>query len=212
MSGWDFWADYDRGAWEPQTKEAIEHFITPGSTYVDIGAWIGPTVLWAAPHAGRVVAVEPDPVAFGCLLKNVLDKNVDFVEGAVADHDGYVTMRAHNEGFGSSMTRMEADGLPPHTWLDQTAEDATRQVPCFTIQSLFKNERIHDCSLIKMDIEGGESEVLPHLIPFLLEHRIPLHLSLHENWWSRPVLLDHFDGFRVEGIWGGFNSVVVVPE
>ena len=33
---------------------------SPGATYIDFGAWIGPTALFAASYANRVFALEPD--------------------------------------------------------------------------------------------------------------------------------------------------------
>jgi hypothetical protein len=52
-----FWQDYfASGTWEAFTLDTIDTYVTPDSTYVDIGAWVGPTVLWAARRGGRVVA------------------------------------------------------------------------------------------------------------------------------------------------------------
>ena len=44
----DFWRRVGSGLWEPQTFEVFERFLRPDRSYVDIGAWIGPTVLYGA--------------------------------------------------------------------------------------------------------------------------------------------------------------------
>lgn len=40
------------------------------NTYIDIGAWIGPTVLYGACVSKHVYAIEPDPAAVSQLKKN----------------------------------------------------------------------------------------------------------------------------------------------
>ena len=58
-ASWGFWQDhFATGRWEPFTLQTIDAFVGPSSTYVDIGSWVGPTVLWAARNAGQVVAVD----------------------------------------------------------------------------------------------------------------------------------------------------------
>ncbi len=41
-----------------------------GDIVVDIGAGIGEFTLWCAEAGARVVAFEPDPLAFACLERN----------------------------------------------------------------------------------------------------------------------------------------------
>src|SRR5262245_51934695 len=67
--GWDnFWKLYKSGVWEPGTKAFMKRFLKPGDLFVDIGAWIGPTALWAVECGAHVIAIEPDPVALDELL------------------------------------------------------------------------------------------------------------------------------------------------
>jgi len=175
---WDRWAD---GRWEPETKEVIERFCN-GGTFVDVGAWIGPTVLWAAPHASRVVAIEADPTAFEMLTANTADlPNVEYVACAVAGFDGSTTITTK----GDSMSRIGAGGVA---------------VDCLTIESLFAKHGIESADLIKMDIEGAEREVIAQAEPFLKAFGAPILLSIHAwaPWprdllpgWDREVLEPH---------------------
>ena len=43
----DFWGKVQRNEWEPATFKIIKHFLDGHSdaSYIDFGAWIGPTVL-----------------------------------------------------------------------------------------------------------------------------------------------------------------------
>jgi FkbM family methyltransferase len=170
---WDRWAD---GRWEPETKQTIERHVN-GGTFVDIGAWIGPTALWASPHAGRVVAVEADPTAFDMLADNVREcGNVELVPVAVADFDGVTTITA----AGDSMSRTGHGGA---------------EVRCVTVETLFTEHGITTADLIKVDIEGAEREVLAQAESFLRAFGAPILLSVHA-WapWGHNLL----PGWHVE--------------
>jgi len=203
---WDFWTEADDGRWEPETHAIILEHVRPGSTFVDIGAWIGPTALWAAPVAGRVVAIEPDPVALDALIPNVAPyPNVEVIRGAISMHTG-VTELCPRGAFGDSMSRV-IDGATAE-W-DHTAAVC---VSCWTLPDLFRTFAVKDVSLVKMDIEGGEADLLPTVAPFLRASKIPLLVSLHEPWCSRPLEKHWFNGFHsVTGEVSGFNTVLAIP-
>ena len=52
-------------------------------------------------------------------------------------------------------------------------------VSCWTLPDLFDVCELDNVSLVKMDIEGGETDVLPVVCPFLAELEIPLLVSMH---------------------------------
>lgn len=66
-----FWTLLQNGRWEPETFVILRRFLNHRSVYYDIGAWIGPTVLYASKISGTVCAFEPDPVAYSHFLQNV---------------------------------------------------------------------------------------------------------------------------------------------
>src|SRR5947208_17197036 len=70
---------WEDGSWEPETLQVVERFVKPGTTLVDIGAWLGPVSLWATHLGGRAVAVEPDPVAVE-YLRRIVDANEADIE------------------------------------------------------------------------------------------------------------------------------------
>lgn len=55
--------------WEITTFEVFDKYLDKDKYYIDIGAWIGPTVLYAAQKTKRVIAFEPDNIAFNALKK-----------------------------------------------------------------------------------------------------------------------------------------------
>jgi FkbM family methyltransferase len=168
---WGFWDQFADGRWEPHTFAVMDRYLTPTSTYVDIGAWVGPTVLYAARRCARVVAVEPDPVACADLLSNLAAngvENVDIVAGAVAATTGTTRLHARG-GWGSSMSSIVGTGDSIEVygicWADLIAD-------------------LRDVALVKVDIEGGETVVLPDVASWCVETATPLVASLHEPWWG----------------------------
>lgn len=59
-----FWRRAGRGDWEPETFAVLDAHLRGDADYLDIGAWIGPTVLYAARKARHVWCFEPDPTAY----------------------------------------------------------------------------------------------------------------------------------------------------
>lgn len=176
-----FWERVGRGDWEPLTFAAFDRFIDPDRTYIDIGAWIGPTVLYAARRAHRCVALEPDPAAFARLSRNVA-LNPDLVDRiallplCLASVDAPVRLgnRTSSEG-GDSMSSLlfaqEAVG-----W----------EVQGVTFERLLRQTGAQDCSFLKIDIEGGEFDLLPAMAESLAALRPTVHLSLHPRFLSDP--------------------------
>src|SRR3712207_221008 len=66
-----FWDRVEAGRWEPETLAAIDRLVDHRTTFLDLGAWVGPTALYAAGIARRVVAAEADPAALDQLRRNL---------------------------------------------------------------------------------------------------------------------------------------------
>ena len=62
-----FWSGVNDGRWEPDTFRLFDRVLMPNWRFVDIGAWVGPTALYAARKVATVDAYECDPVALGHL-------------------------------------------------------------------------------------------------------------------------------------------------
>jgi hypothetical protein len=87
-----FWKSVERGEWEPYTFSVLDRFVTPETTVIDIGAWIGPVTLYAAKTAKHVFAIEPDPVAFKELSALASVPNVSLFNHAILNRNGKVTL------------------------------------------------------------------------------------------------------------------------
>ncbi len=165
-----FWRKASAGEWEPETFAVLDNYLSPDSDYLDIGAWIGPTVLYGARKARHVYCFEPDPTAFRHLAWN-LDlndiRNVSAFGVALSDQFGVARMASARGEPGDSTSSLLLDG--------KHGTDA------LTI-SWEQFEAVNDLSnvsLVKMDIEGAEFSVLPNLVPWLEKQRPVLLLSTH---------------------------------
>jgi FkbM family methyltransferase len=157
--------------------------------------------MWAADrHNARVVAVEPDPVANDYLNLHVAINGFDkiaVVDGALANHTGTTHLAPHEFGWGSTMSRLSDDG---------------REIACWSIADLFTKHEIDDCTLVKIDIEGGESIILETVGPFLAERGIPMIVAMHEPWWHRRLEPDWLSGFNLDAPLVGWHSVLCTPR
>ena len=139
--------------WEQNTFRIFKKFLNKDSSYIDIGAWIGPTVLFAVHFAKKVYAVEPDPIAYRELLNNIeannnLKDRIVVFYGCIGNSNGKVKIGNPYEVGSSSSSLLFSKS------------SASWEAESMTIDTFVKKYNIDDCGFIKMDIEGGEFYVL----------------------------------------------------
>lgn len=169
-----FWKGFADKSWEPSTFRIFDKCLQKDKVFVDIGAWIGPTVLYAAPRAKQVFAFEPDPVAYKSLVQNLhLNKVANVVPYpiAVADKWGGIDFGAKNE-LGDSMSSV--------LWAK-----GDRQVPAVSLEAIVLDLQPN---FIKIDIEGGEKTIFDKSILALQECKPTIHLSLHTPWFKDDLV------------------------
>jgi FkbM family methyltransferase len=167
-----FWSGAARGKWEPRTFEILREFLNPDSVYCDVGAWIGPTVVYAAKLCRRVICFEPDPAAFRYLAWNLelnTLKNVTPFNCALADRRGVREMSSFGGARGDSMTSL----------LNPESAGTKIKVLTLTWDDLREVPDIDRIDMLKIDIEGGEFELLPALGDFLSDRKPVVYLSTH---------------------------------
>ena len=103
---------------------------------LDIGAWVGTWSVAMNKYCGRIVAFEPDPLHYECLIKNVPD-DVETHQLAVGQQQKMISLSKDN--FTQSK-RVIGEGT----------------IPMITVDSL----KMDDVDVIKIDVEGYEMEVL----------------------------------------------------
>lgn len=156
---------------------------------VDIGANWGAFSLYAAGRApaARIFAIEPHPHEHPRLLRhlaqNRLDGRVTAWQLAVAGEPGTRWMDADPAHPGPSRgIHPSAIAAPP---------PASVPVQAVTLADLLARTRaeagVERISLVKMDVEGAEHEILPHLPPEVLAPVDAWQMEYHPNGPRAPL-------------------------
>ena len=150
---WSSLAIYIQNYRDPGPQRFIARNIAPGSTFVDVGANIGTyTVLGSAVvgRSGKVVAIEPHPVIFRYLQRNVAAnqlQNVFAVEVAVGAKPQTVLMQYSKNN-------------PGETHVTSQFNAATTKVPMARLDDVLSDLGILTVEYLKIDVEGYELAVL----------------------------------------------------
>jgi FkbM family methyltransferase len=163
-----FWDTCESG-WEATTFEVLTSRLGPGSTFVDVGAWIGPMTLVAAACNAKVIAYEPDPAAAEELFENVgLNPGFDVSvrRAALWTETGHRELRGGPAGLGESMSSFSGRSgrVGSTTVATIDGRDAAASWP--------------PDAVVKIDVEGGEYQLLPRLRRYLANSPT-LILSVH---------------------------------
>jgi FkbM family methyltransferase len=177
------------GTWEPHIVEVIRASLSPGDTFVDIGANVGLMSFHAAATVGpggKVIAFEPNPRNVDCYRRGLAANRFDHVllyPFAASDTFRLMTTTTAS----NAKVTDDADPLTRH--------DVGQAVP---IDFILRDEPRID--LIKIDIEGHELPAFLGMAQSLRRHR-PLVLAefnplclLSPGGIDPAVLADHLFG------------------
>lgn len=129
----------------------IRRLLTPNDTFVDVGAHIGYFTLVAAKYTRHVFAFEPNPSTYAYLQRNIqlnlaLAAKVTSYPIALSDHAGAANLFNSPEHPGRASL--------------QPIESAHTVVEAVTLDTLDHILSAHKISFLKIDVEGGELNVL----------------------------------------------------
>lgn len=146
--------------------------------FIDFGAYVGFTSLYAATFGTEVFCFEPNPENFALLQANLaanpeLAGRISPFRHGVGARDQRRTLYAKTaaEAEGSILEDVERG---PSVRAASVAAIGLRDAA-----SVLREVGVDDRTLVKIDIEGAEYEVLPAIAPLLEEHRPYLHVSFH---------------------------------
>ena len=145
-----------------------------GDVFVDVGAYDGLVSLVAAAAvgpAGRVYAFEPNPAAFAkiqCIIRGYQLARVHLENCAVSSNDGAATLYVpQNAAVGYFTTLTEKSAVKT----DFVSQPCRVQ----TLDGFWRQQRMTDPpTLLKIDVEGAEFDVLAGAATLLASPRPPM--------------------------------------
>lgn len=183
----------ENNIWECDTFNILDFYQNKNSIYIDIGAWIGPTVLYAADKYKQIICFEPDPVAISRLNENLSVnnfKNITLITKALSNNNGISNFGGNGE-LGNSMSTLLVSLDNKEAFFNDYGRggflsyDERKKyiisIETITIDKVLKDNNINpnNIGLIKMDIEGGEKIVIPSMQNFLKKYKPNFFISLH---------------------------------
>lgn len=169
---WDFWKHVTNDSWEPHTFNIFSKFLDKQHSYLDIGSWIGPTVLFGSQLSKTCYAFEPDPIAFNHLENNISlnpdISNIICFKQAISGTNGTKLMGT-NSNQGDSMSSLLFSN---NSWV----------VDSLTLEECFNKYDIKDCNFIKIDVEGGEELIINSSVNFIKNNNFTVYIALHIPW------------------------------
>ena len=176
------------GKWEIYTFDIFDYFVNENDIVFDLGCWNGITSLYLAFLSKKIYAIDPDPICFEEISKNLilnpnLKSKIQVHELAISDKTGRIKLFAR-ESYGTSSSSI----------LKRTIDKKKLvEVDCVTLQEFINKEKITEVDFLKIDIEGAEFLILPSIKDFLELTNYPtLYISFHyqflnENEYSKWI-------------------------
>lgn len=179
----DFWRKFNSGTWEPESFDFLDTFLEDNGLLIDVGCFIGPLTLYAARKGANVVALDPDPLAYEELMKNLalnpgLASKITSANVAISKADGKQTLYARST-YGSSSSSL-VGRVRDH--ISDSVVSVTR------LDRFFDLNKIDQANILKVDIEGGEYEIIDQLVTLKAAKKYKnLMLSLHYDQLNEAI-------------------------
>lgn len=186
------WKHPFQGDWEQKELlttsilNNLKNIIQPGSNVIDIGAQVGNMSVAFSLFANKVISFEPNPAAFEVLelnstiIPNIIPYNLACSTEAVNLQFHYSDYSFCNGGYATSLDA--GIGVTGHVVpLDVFAVNAT--------DFLQENhpDLLNNISLIKIDAEGHDKDIIPTLEPIISKCKPTLITELYDGLNSKEI-------------------------
>lgn len=187
--------DLYKSALEASSLRHVRDYVRPGSRIVDVGAHVGfftqRFATWVGPE-GHVIALEPEPVNFGRLVRRLrrsgLASRVEAVNAAAVESSGDYFLRVDPWHPGDH--QLATSGLP---------------VPGVALDRLVEHDDRWPVSLMKIDVQGAETRVLTGAAETVRRFRPSLLVEVDDARLRKQ-------GSSAEGLLGLLASLGYTPQ
>lgn len=194
-------------SFEEAEIQFTKRYLKPGDCFLDVGANIGLFSLNASVcvgEQGSVYAFEPAPVTFDRLKANVAlnqFRNIKTENFGLSDQNDTLQFHVSLSGY---------DAWNSFASLNDVGEITTIDVPVISLDEYISSNRLSNISLIKIDVEGWEMNVLKGATELLSRAQSPVLMVefTEENAFSAGYycgeIYDFVKSFGYE--WFSYNS------
>lgn len=173
--------------WGDETFVIFDKYLDKSKICIDIGAWIGTTALYASRKSKHIYCIEADKQAFNDLsenLKNNCTHNYTLINKAIYHTDNKSVKFGKNMFLGNSKLNDSTSQICSNT--ENVNANEHYMIEMITLESIIQDYNIptNEISLIKVDIEGGEENILSQLYSVHIKYNVPLYISFHYDWWN----------------------------
>lgn len=164
----------------------VYHFLnSKNKVVVDIGANIGDSAIYfALSGAEKVIAMEPFPRNFNAAKKNIelndLSKKITLLNAGCASKTGEIILDPNQAGAGS-VTDSTKNGIP---------------IPLISLEELVSKYHIPDGSVMKIDCEGCEVDVILNSPKEILQKFSQIEIEYHYGYVDIKKKLEE-SGFKI---------------
>ena len=186
-----FWENI-YSSWEDETFQVFDKYLSQDKYFIDIGGWIGTTAMYGSRKSKHVYVIEADNKSFNDMnfnLKINCINNYTLINKVIFNIDVIKIKFGKNIYLETS----KMNDSTSHIYSDDITTDEFYLAETITIGNIIQNYNINisEISLIKVDIEGGEENILDELFDLKIKYNIPLYISFHYTWW-KDKNLDRF--------------------
>jgi FkbM family methyltransferase len=176
----NFWKNIF-STWEEETFDVFDKYLKKDKQFLDIGAWVGTTALYASRLSSYVVCVEADPVSVKKLQNNI---NTNFIDTAIDIETSAIYSESTKILFGPNSTSSTSQFNDSMSQIKLTqTKDSDILTNTITLDEILKKYKLTNLSLIKVDIEGGEEHIINQLLELSNSKNVPVYISFHYDWW-----------------------------
>lgn len=172
-----FWPDVDR--YEPDICEFLRVVLKPGGTFIDCGANVGYFSVQAGALVGKegmVVSIEANPETYKLLERNLKANHCGLpINCALTSQSGEVELFV--PGTWDIYSSLRADGVV------EGCADHSYRVKARTLDEVIEELALLEVDLVKIDIEGGELDVLRSAPKLLSKFRPFIITEYGLNTW-----------------------------
>ncbi|PWT75785.1 MAG: hypothetical protein C5B59_07995 [Bacteroidetes bacterium] len=174
----NFWQDCADNKWESEGFDLLDEYVLPGTAFIDIGAWNGVYSLYAHAKGAQVFAIEPDTVAYTEALENFKLNGIERLLSniAITDRQNMTVIYNRKGEFGNSESSL----------VKREGYDSQQVVPEIDLEYMFALFGVpRNISLIKIDTEGSEAQIIPSSVNLIRSLNCPIYLALHPHILSQ---------------------------